>query len=830
MLGEVQDRQGAWGVARLGGGFRCKRRDLTASLSAPQGCGSQEARVSQTWVDDWREGYGVLRRAPETVDRVADLAERLVKRGRWPDAEAVYRVLAAADRLTCAAMWTIVHMTYARRVDLSGAPLPREAFKPDPQGHTGGSLNMAPAFVGYLAANVLSGATRGWIMGQGHCVAAIEAVNALTGDVSPAQRNRYDASEAGLSQLAADFYSYAQRPDGAPAPPLGSHAGAHTAGAVCEGGYLGFAELQYVHMPLRGESLVAFLSDGAFEEQRGSDWAPRWWRAEDCGLATPVMILNGRRIEERSEIDQEGGSGWLEQHLRLGGFDPILIDGHDPAAYAWAILESEERLKRFTADPGRRYPAPLPYVIARAVKGFGFPGAGTNRAHNLPLAGNPHADEGARAEFNQAAAALFVPRPELASALGVLHTHELQHRPPEGRHPLAARRPPAPVLPEMAWATGDSGPMDALDAWFPALVAANPELRVRVGNPDELRSNHMGRTLDLLKHRVNRPEPGASEAADGAVITALNEEAVCGAALGNKGGLNLVVSYEAFAMKMLGALRQEILFARRQKEAGRPAGWISIPLIATSHTWENAKNEQSHQDPTLAEALLGEMSDVARVLFPVDANSAVAALKSVYAGRGELACLVTPKQTLPRMLDGPSAEAFVARGWTHLQGRPEAAEVQLVTIGAFQAQEALKAASRLRVRGLTACVTAVLEPGRLRAARDAHEAAAILPPAELEAAFPVGRSRVVVSHTRPEPMIGLLRRIDPGPDRMSGLGYISRGGSLDVFGMLFANHCTWAHIVEAALKVTGREPSEALGTEELAALSGRASPAALRAA
>src|SRR3972149_2637556 len=63
--------------------------------------------------------------------------------------------------------------------------------------------------------------------------------------------------------------------------------------------------------------------------------------------------------------------------------------------------------------------------------------------------------------------------------------------------------------------------------------------------------------------------------------------------------------------------------ARRHREIGRPPGWLSLPLIATSHAWENAKNEQSHQDPTLPEALLGEMADTSRVLFPIDANSAV---------------------------------------------------------------------------------------------------------------------------------------------------------------------------------------------------------------
>src|SRR5690606_39115615 len=248
---------------------------------------------------------------------------------------------AAADRLTCAALNVVAHMTYAQRFDPAGAPLAAEDFKPVPEGHTGGSLNMVQAYVGYLLANALTGNTRGWIMGQGHCVAAIEAVNALTGDVSPAQPGRYDRSAEGLSRLCSDFYSYEVGPDGLPAAPLGSHAGPNTAGAVSEGGYLGFAELQYVHMPLPGESLVAFLSDGALEEQRGSDSAPRWLRANDCGFPIPAMILNGRRIEQRTQTLQQGGAPWLVEDVRHNGFAPVIVDGRDPAAIAWAIVEAD---------------------------------------------------------------------------------------------------------------------------------------------------------------------------------------------------------------------------------------------------------------------------------------------------------------------------------------------------------------------------------------------------------------------------------------------------------------------------------------------------------
>jgi phosphoketolase len=249
----------------------------------------------------WAAGYGVIQHTDLTQVRIYELAHWLrdCRAGCTPSQ--VFAQLTAADRLANAAMWLVVHMTYADRVSLDGEDLLAEDFKQRPEGHTGGALNMVPAYVGYLAANALCGLTRSWLIGQGHCVAAIDAVNVLVGNTTPAHA-RYTVTDEGLSRLVHDFYSYALNDKGNPASPLGSHVNPNTAGALIEGGYLGFAELMYVHMPLRGERLVAFLSDGAFEEQRGSDWAPRFWRAEDSGLVTPVMIANGRRCRsDRSD-------------------------------------------------------------------------------------------------------------------------------------------------------------------------------------------------------------------------------------------------------------------------------------------------------------------------------------------------------------------------------------------------------------------------------------------------------------------------------------------------------------------------------------------------
>ncbi len=375
-----------------------------------------------------------------------------------------------------------------------------------------------------------------------------------------------------------DFYSYAIGKDGRPRVPLGSHVNAHTAGGLIEGGYLGFAELQYVHMPLPGERLVAFLSDGAFEEQRGSDWASRWWRAEDCGLVTPVMIANGRRIDQRSTMYLQGGMEWFYRHLEHNGFHPIAIDGRDPAAFIWGIFEAESRLQACSGQINEGqlcYPVKLPYLIAETEKGYGFYGAGTNAAHGTPLPGNPRDDARSRDYFNQCAARLWVHETEWRSAVKQLAEHALDGRAAEKDHSLARRQVQLTEVPEPRWLdAGQSfSPMSAIDEHFCQIHDSNPGLRVRLGNPDELRSNRMDNTLDRLQHRVLHPEEGVAESIHGSVITALNEEAVVNAALGNKGGLNLVVSYEAFAVKMPGALRQEFC---PLSEESRPGAAVAV--------------------------------------------------------------------------------------------------------------------------------------------------------------------------------------------------------------------------------------------------------------
>ncbi len=778
----------------------------------------------------WCQGYGVIQHTDATCEQVDILAHRLVARGYQPDTATVYRKLAALDRLTSAGLWLVVHMTYTLRVDRTGAPLAPQDFKPQPEGHTGGALNMVPAYAAYLAFNHLTGQTRSWLMGQGHCVAAVDALNVLTGNLHPEQQARYQAPD-GLSTLAADYYSYRQKPDGTMAAPLGSHVNPHTAGGIMEGGYLGFAELQYPHLPLPGESLVAFLSDGAAEEQRGSDWTPRWWRAQDCGLVLPVMIANGRRIEQRTELGTREGLERFEAHLSHRGFDPLRFDGRDPAAFVCALYAMEEALKSNAdgaRDDPRRYPIRMPYGIAETVKGFGFYGAGTNAAHNLPLPGNPRIDVRARDLFHRHTAPLWVPADELEDAVRQLNAHQAQHRPLERDHSLARRNPPDPVLPKVSLCQDRCSPMKAVDDFFRQLVRANPNLRARVGNPDELASNRLTGVLTDLKHRVNDPE-NDQEDVHGKIITALNEEAVVSACLANKAGLNLVASYEAFCVKMLGAIRQELIFARHQKEVGRPPRWLGFPVIATSHTWENGKNEQSHQDTTFCESLLAEMNDVSRVLFPADYNSARAALPSVYTERGRIACMVIPKRERPCVFDEAEADTLARCGALVVDEDTSAGEpLLLIANGAYQLSEAICACERLRETGTPFRLVYIQEPGRFRQPRDSMEAEVCVSDLERQRLFPPRlRRRVALTHMRPEVFQGHLLPLFPEPTLSRVLGYRNRGGTLNEAGMLFINGCSWGHVLAACASVMEKPPGEWLSSAELAAVEGRGDPSVI---
>ncbi|MGI0091897.1 MAG: hypothetical protein ACREBS_09320 [Nitrososphaerales archaeon] len=57
--------------------------------------------------------------------------------------------------------------------------------------------------------------------------------------------------------------------------------------------------------------------------------------------------------------------------------------------------------------------------------------------------------------------------------------------------------------------------------------------------------------------------------------------------------------------------------------------------MLTSHAWENARIELSHQDTTISEAMLAESSEVSRVSFPPYYDATVMVVQNVYRSHGQ---------------------------------------------------------------------------------------------------------------------------------------------------------------------------------------------------
>ena len=192
--------------------------------------------------------------------------------------------------------------------------------------------------------------------------------------------------------------------------------------------------------------------------------------------------------------------------------------------------------------------------------------------------------------------------------------------------------------------------------------------------------------------------------------------------------------------------------------------------------------------------------------------------------------MVVPKRPVPNVLDEAQSRQLASRGMLRLvgSGAPEE-KLVLVAIGSYQLVEVLRASKRLAQHGVAHAVVVVAEPGRLKSPHDSAQAEATWTDGDLAETFPAhSDARIVVSHTRPEPITGVLRRIDTGPRRTSYLGFINRGGALDTFGMLFANRCTWAHVLARAAETMGLPPESWLTAPEWAAVQGRGDPETLR--
>ncbi len=152
------------------------------------------------------------------------------------------------------------------------------------------------------------------------------------------------------------------------------------------------------------------------------------------------------------------------------------------------------------------------------------------------------------------------------------------------------------------------------------------------------------------------------------------------------------------------------------------------------------------------------------------------------------------------------------------------ARLVLSAIGAYQLLEALKAAERLSEREIAHRLGYILGPGRFRLPRTNRELAHVAETATHQRLFGNAQAQPCLTHTRPEPVLGLIN-----PLRMSrasaALGYLGHGGTYDTARLLFVNRCSWAHALMQSAALLRLDPQTVLSGAELAVIRGDGDPA-----
>ena len=225
---------------------------------------------------------------------------------------------------------------------------------------------------------------------------------------------------------------------------------------------------------------------------------------------------------------------------------------------------------------------------------------------------------------------------------------------------------------------------------------------------------------------------------------------------------------------------------------------------------------------------MGEPSNVSRVLFVPDYNTASVAIHGVYQTQGQIWTLVVPKvDAVPDLFTPDESARLLERGALRLDWAGHEAtrkRAVLTAIGAYQLLEVLRASRRLAEKEVPHSVVYMLEPGRFRAPRSEGERAHAAPATLSAELYPNSvPARIFVTHTRRVPLLGMLQPLNTGPQTCA-LGFVNQGGTLTTAGLLFINRCTWAHVLSEVARVLGLSQEDLLSPQELMALDGKASP------
>ena len=453
------------------------------------------------------------------------------------------------------------------------------------------------------------------------------------------------------------------------------------------------------------------------------------------GVVLPVLHLNGYKIANPTLLARIPHQE-LENLMRGYGWDPLFVEGDDPAAMhpamAQAMENAVDRIQAIQSEARRSGDAHRPnwpMIVLRSPKGWTGPSAlgekkleGFWRAHQVPLP-NPGHDP---AQLHLLEDWLRSYRPwELFDDRGTLRP-ELQALSPQGSRRMGSN-PHANGgllrhklrLPEISTYAVDvpsPGSVEyentfALGELLRDSIDLNPH-SLRIFGPDETASNRLQalyeRTKKVWMAEVLPEDLNGSELSpNGRVVEMLSEHTLVGMMEGYllTGRYGLFHTYEAFAHVVASMFNQH---AKWLEACIHHAPWRA-PIgpwncLISSTVWRQDHNGFTHQDPGFIDLAGNKSGEVVRVYLPADANCLLAVAEHALGETNVCNIIVSDKQKHLQYLTLEQARAHVAKGiglWSWASNddcgpKPDAPDVVMACAGDIPTKETLAAVEILR--------------------------------------------------------------------------------------------------------------------------------------
>jgi xylulose-5-phosphate/fructose-6-phosphate phosphoketolase len=673
------------------------------------------------------------------------------------------------------------------------------------------------------------------ITGPGHGAPAILANLFLEGSLSKYYPN-LQHNQAGMEYLIKQF----SWPKGFP-----SHTYPGLPGSIHEGGELGYSLGTAFGAAFNNPELLvaAVIGDGEFETGAlAASWhSNKFLNPKTDGAVLPIVHVNGYKISNPTIIgtmsDEE-----ITDYFKGLGYQPMIVsqysEGDIYETWLQTLMEAYSQIKHVQETYIDGTKPQWPAIILRTKKGWTGPAFNhdqkledNNYSHGIPLK-NPKTDVYELGLLKKWLKSYDIK--EFFKSDGSIVDSLFDFIPEEkkliGQNQNAQFSPPVELeLPslehfEVTVESRGSKPDSELGGFSKYIreILKNPYNRdkFRVFSPDESESNMLESVLEVTNKPYLWPvrEWDKHIGTSGNFMEILSEQTLQSWMQGYNmtGRHGVLISYEAFLSIIASQIDQYIKFLRQSFDFSWRAKVPSLNYIATSSVWRQDHNGFTHQNPILINSMLSKHVDFVSVYFPVDINSMLVTMETVFKDQNSVNLIIAGKTDMPQWLTLTEArkqmeEAVMVWGWIGNEDE-DGPDVVLSSAGDYQTVETLAAIQLLRelcpelkIRYVNISSLSCMGFGCKNRVCKTENA--------LNKVFTTDKQVIMNFHGYPE-VIKQLVAGEPISMRMKILGYVEKGTTTTPFDMQVKNGTSRYHVAIEAIIAAGMVNTEVYWAQE----------------